>query len=121
MSKTDNCYLIIESNNPKKTSEFYSMIGLKVTKGHPLGDYLVFTDIGYITINEKAGNNSPAIQSYKPIINLDLTRSEIEVLIRNITTLGSKIEEKGEFLSMVGYECEDFSGGRVTLCIGILS
>lgn len=119
--KENDCYLIINSNNPAKTAEFYEAVGLTVTNGHPLGDYLVSTDIGYITINQSNIDENFTTQSYKPIINLDLTRAEIDRVVKKITDLGSNVTETGEFLNMIGYECGDFSGGTISLHIGIRS
>jgi len=115
----DECYLIIESSDVERTSEFYKALGLNVIKGHPLGNYLVYTRFGYITINQSESTNVTSRQVYKPILALELTRKDIEMIIEKITVLGSRIIPLGEFLNAVGYECEDFSGGVVMLQIAI--
>lgn len=119
MNQKDDCYLIIESDNSEKTAGFYKTIGLEVTEGYPLGDYLVFTNFGYITINQTDGEKPSSTQAYKPIINLDLKREEMDSLVNDIKENGSKITEVGEFLNLAVYECEDFSGGVISLQIGI--
>lgn len=119
--KTENndCYLLIESKYAEKTSGFYKCLGFDVVDGYELGDYLVFTKLGYITINQTDLDESPSMQSYKPIINIDLEREQINQLVRDMRGLGSRVTEIGEFLNLSIYECEDFSGGVICLQIGI--
>ena len=114
-NENEDSYLLIESKDSDRTAEFYRCLGYKVTKGYPLGDYLVYTNNGQITINQMDNKGGDSKQIYKPFYHFNYRFDQFDEIIKTIKLLGCEVISVGEFYDLSVYESSDFSGGFVTL------
>jgi hypothetical protein len=114
-------YLEIQTPDIEKTKMFYECLNYEVMEGHQLGEYLIFTQNGYVVINKSSSPVTTSASNYKPVFSLDAKREDMEAIVKRLEELGSRVTCIGEFLSSAVYEAEDFSGGVVSLQFGVES